>query len=97
MIECSLNSFGEYLSKPFSGFSIDLSNSPLIECIDRLIEVKKAMSPMYGKKFSCLKYNLRMIENDFGCKLMPYHITDIFWYNFIPYLTITPSTVIVIF
>lgn len=81
------NSFGDYLSKPFESFSIDLSNKSLIYCIDKLIEVKIKMSPLYGKHYSSLKNNLRLIEKDFGCIIMPYHITDIFWCNFIPYLT----------
>lgn len=86
-MEYSRENFNNYLSRPFSGFVIDLSDETLMGCIDKLIEVKVKMSPLYGKHYSCLKNNLKSIERDFGCQLMPYHVTDIFWCNFIPYLT----------
>lgn len=82
----SVENFGNYLSRPFEGFVIDLSDADLLYCIDKLVSVKMKMSPNYGKHYSCLKNNLMAIERDFGCRLMPYHVTDIFWCNFIPYL-----------
>lgn len=78
--------FMDYLKAPKSMLAIDLSSASLIECINQMIDVKNKMSPRYGKHFSSLVYNLRRIETSFGCTLMPSHVTDIFWCNFIPYL-----------
>lgn len=44
------------------------------------------MYPNYAKSFSSLIYHLRGIESQFGCSIMPYQITDVFWHNFIPYM-----------
>lgn len=67
-------------------FSLDLSNSSMIEVIKALIRVKSKMSPNYHKSFSTLIFHLNGIESHFGCTIMPHQITDIFWHNFIPYL-----------
>lgn len=78
--------FRNFLQNPFQNLVIDLSNSTLIESIKVLIDVKSRMSPCYGKHFSSLMYHLNGIQKEFHCVLMPSHITDIFWCNFIPYL-----------
>lgn len=67
-------------------FTLDLSNATLLEVIAELIKMKSKMSPNYAKSFSTLIYNLRGIESQFKCSLMPHQVTDIFWHNFIPYL-----------
>nr|DAU53022.1 MAG TPA: Integrase [Caudoviricetes sp.] len=79
-------SFGSLLKNPFQKLSIDLSSSTLLESIDVLIQVKRNISPEYGKHYSCLKHHLKSIEKHFTCKIMPHHVTDVFWCNFIPYL-----------
>ena len=75
--------FGAYLhiSKD-ELFVLDLSQSTLLEVIDELIKMKQNISPKYGKGLSCLKRHLRLIEEQFGCTLMPIQITDIFWHHF---------------
>ena len=75
-LEHSLNNF----------FHLDLSNASLMQCIDELVKLKVPSSPNYGKNLGCLKHNLRKIQDQFGCILMPHQITEVFWHNFIPYL-----------
>lgn len=86
MKEYNSNDFLNYLSNPRQSLIVDLSKSSLIQCIESMINVKNKMSPRYGKHFSSLLHNLRKIEKEFSCELMPSHVTDIFWCNFIPYL-----------
>lgn len=78
--------FRDFLSNPFQNLIIDLSNATLLEVIESLTTVKNKLSPCYAKHFSSLIYHLNGIQNEFQCVLMPYHITDVFWCNFIPYL-----------
>ena len=79
--------FGAYLhiSKD-ELFVLDLSQSTLLEVIEELIKMKQNISPKYGKSLSCLKRHLRIIEQQFGCTLMPIQITDIFWHHFTHHL-----------
>lgn len=69
-----------------SHFTLDLSEATLLEVIEELIKMKSALSPNYGKNFGSLRFNLSKLEHQFGCKLMPHQVTEIFWHNFIPYL-----------
>lgn len=79
--------FMSYLSQSRDSiFTLDLSNATIIEVVTQLVKMKSKMYPNYAKSFSTLLYHLRGIESQFGCTLMPYQITDIFWHNFIPYL-----------
>lgn len=80
------NHFRDFLKNPFQTLIIDLSKATLLEAIESLINIKKKLSPYYGKHYSCLKHHLNNIQTEFKCTLMPSHITDVFWYNFIPYL-----------
>lgn len=80
------NDFENFFRDPFHDLTIDLSDATLLEVIDSLISVKNKLSPSYGKHFSSLKFQLKNLQNDFKCVLMPYHVTDVFWCNFIPYL-----------
>lgn len=79
--------FGAYLhiSKD-QLFILDLSQATLLEVIDEQIKVKQKLSPKYGKGLSCLKRHLRIVEERFGCTLMPVQVTDIFWVHFTHHL-----------
>ena len=79
--------FGTYLhiSKD-QLFVLDLSQATLLEVIDEQIKMKQNISPKYGKGLSCLKRHLHMIEEQFGCTLMPVQVTDIFWHHFTNHL-----------
>lgn len=79
------SSFASYLQSGNEVFTLDLSKATLLECIEHLINVKSKLSPRYGKNFSCLINNLKIIQEQFCCILMPHQITDIFWCNFIPH------------
>lgn len=65
---------------------LDLSNYTLLEIIYSYIEYRNRFNPKTNKLFSCLLYNLNLIEDRFNCTLAPYQITDIFWSNFIHFL-----------
>lgn len=67
-------------------FTLDLSNATLLEIIDQLVKVKSKMSPNYSKSYKTLIRHLKSIESQFSCTLMPHQVTDVFWYNFIPFL-----------
>ena len=79
--------FGSYLhlSKE-QQFVLDLSQSTLLEVIEEQIKMKLRISPKYGRGLSCLKRHLRIIEEMYGCTLMPVQVTDIFWCHFTHYL-----------
>lgn len=77
--------FSSYLNSKEEVFVIDLSKSTLLECIQELINFKSKLSINYGKNYSSLINNLKIIEEKSKCKLMPHQITDIFWCNFIPF------------
>ena len=68
-------------------FDLDLSNATMMEVVDELIKMKSMLSPHYAKSFSTLRHHLKRLELQFDCILMPHQITDIFWHNFIPFLT----------
>lgn len=86
------NDFEKYFNfADIDKFTIDLSNYNLIQVISKMISIKSKMSPNYGKKFSCLLHNLILIQKDFDCKLMPWHITDIFWNNFRELYALVPN------
>lgn len=69
-----------------SYFTLDLSNSSLLEVVYELVKMKSKMSPYYSKSFSTLIHHLKGLESQFRCVLMPHQVTDVFWHNFIPYL-----------
>ena len=70
-----------------SFFALDLSDATLLEVISELIKMKSKMHPTYAKSFSTLIHHLRLLESRFNCTLFPHQVTDVFWYNFIPFLT----------
>ena len=75
--------FGTYLrSDAKHVYSLNLANKSLLECIDERVKQKERLHPSFGKNMSCLKANIRELENEYGCKIMPEHITQIFWEGF---------------
>ena len=85
--ESCTSDFGAYLhlSKD-QHFVLDLSHSSLIEVLHELIKMKQTLSPKYGKNLQFLIRHLRLIEQQYGCTLMPVQITDIFWHHFTSHL-----------
>ena len=77
--------FSSYLERPQT-FQLDLSKSTLLEIIDEMCKVKDILSPRTTKQHSCLRNQLRGIEVEFNCTLMPNQVTDIFWAHFVSYM-----------
>ena len=79
--------FANYLNQTKDqAFILDLSNASLLEIIDELIAMKSKMSPKYGRGFTCLINNLKLLEKQFNCVLKPHQITDVFWHHFVSFL-----------
>lgn len=64
--------FREYLtSSAGSMFALDLSNCTVIECIDKMCEIKERSHPKIKQNYRMLVNKLSDIENKFGCTIMP--------------------------
>lgn len=76
--------FGTYLRSDAKHiYTLNLSEKSLLECINERVKQKERLHPNYGKSMSCLKHNLRELEQEYGCTIMPEHITQIFWEGFL--------------
>lgn len=81
------NGFREYLKSSMSNmFVLDLTNCSVIECIDKMCEIKQRSHPHISKQYRMLVNKLRDIEQQFGCTIMPAMISSVFWNHFIPHL-----------
>lgn len=79
--------FREYLNSSMdSMFALDLSNSTLIECINKMCEIKSRSHPKIKQNYRMLVNKLNTIEKQFGCTIMPAMISSVFWNHFIPFL-----------
>jgi len=80
-------SFGSYLSTSRGNmFSLDLSNSTLIECIDRMCETKRRSHPKIVTNYKMLVNKIVGLQERYGCMIYPSMISSVFWNHFIPYL-----------
>lgn len=68
-------------------FALDMTNCTLIECIDKMCEIKSRSHPKIKQNYRMLVNKLRDIEKMFGCTIMPAMISSVFWNHFIPFLT----------
>lgn len=66
--------------------TIDLKNSDLLEIIEVYLKRKEKLCPTIRKQYSSLIFNIKQLYKDYNVSIMPYQITDIFWYNLIPVL-----------
>ena len=79
--------FREYLNSSMSNmFALDLTNCSLIECIDKMCEIKQRSHPRIRQQYRMLVNKLRDIEQQFECTIMPAMISSVFWNHFIPRL-----------
>lgn len=79
--------FGEYLNQSRENmFVLDLSNCSLIECVDKMCEVKVKTHPNIKKKYKLLVSKIKGIEKQYNCKIIPAMISYVFWDYFIPFL-----------
>jgi hypothetical protein len=79
--------FREYLASSMSDmFSLDLSRCTLIECINKMCEIKSRSHPKIKQNYRMLVNKLEDIERQFGCTIMPAMISSVFWNHFVPFL-----------
>lgn len=62
---------------PSTKFVLDLHNASLNEVIDAYVEFKRKTNPRYT--ISGLIFNLKELEAEFGVRLMPIQVTDVFY------------------
>lgn len=67
-------------------FVLDLSNASILEVIEELCKMKNLVNPKAYKQYSCLKSQLRGLQEAFNVTIMPMQVTDIFWNHFIAYM-----------
>lgn len=81
------NGFREYLNSSMNNmFALDLTDCTLVECIDKMCEIKERSHPKIRRNYSMLVKKLESIEKEFGCTIKPAMISSVFWNHFIPFL-----------
>ena len=71
--------FREYLTSSMNDmFSLDLSKCTLIECINKMCEIKSRSHPKIKQNYKMLVNKLEDIEWQFGCTIMPAMISSVF-------------------
>ena len=82
-----IDSFRDYLiSSKDNMFALDLSGCTLIECINKMCEIKSRSHPKIKQNYRMLIRKLEAIEKEFSCTIMPAMITSVFWNHFVPFL-----------
>ena len=82
------NGFREYLNSGKDNmFILDLSSSTIIECIDKMCEIKSWSHPNIRKNYKMLINKIKNIESLFECTITPAMINSVFWNYFVPFLT----------
>lgn len=94
MVTQSLNglsgnsSFSEYLKSSMGDmFVLDLTNCSIIECTEKMCEIKQRSHPKIRHNYQMLINKIGDIERQFGCTIMPAMISSVFWNHFIPFLS----------
>ena len=81
------NEFIKYLESGRSNiFILDLSDCTLIECIQKMCEIKSQAHPKIFINYSLLVNMLEMIQELANCIIYPSMISSVFWNHFIPFL-----------
>ena len=81
------DSFREYLNSSKNDmFALDLSSSTVIECINKMCEIKARSHPNIKKNYLMLINKIKSIEDLFECTIQPAMISSVFWNHFIPFL-----------
>ena len=79
--------FREYLTSSMGNmFALDLSSCSVIECINKMCEIKSRSHPKIRQNYRMLVAKLKSIEQEFGCTIMPAMISSVFWNHFVPFL-----------
>lgn len=81
------NGFREYLNASAGDmFALDLSNCTLIQCINKMCEIKQRSHPNINQNYRMLIKKLEDLQEIFDCTITPPMISSVFWNHFIPYL-----------
>ena len=81
------NEFRSYLESGKNNiFVLDLSESTLIECIQKMCEIKQTAHPKIVQNYSLLVGKLMAVQDLTGCVIYPSMISSVFWNHFIPFL-----------
>lgn len=75
-----------FLNDTSDQFTLNLSKSTLIECLDHYAENKKVIHPSVVGLMSQLKKHIRTLEFKLKLTIYPKHITSIFYAKFLEYL-----------
>lgn len=78
------NPFEALLKSGFNEISLDLSNANLLTVLSAFESHKRKSSPKYT--ISPLVYNIKTLEELYGCTIMPYHVSADFYIYFKNYL-----------
>ena len=79
--------FYEYINGSIDNmFVLDLSGCTLIECIDKMCDIKVRSHPKIKNNYRPTVSKISEIEKMFKCKVMPAMISSVFWNHFIPFL-----------
>ena len=79
--------FRDYLHSSMNNtFVLDLTNCSVIECINKMCEIKERSHPKIKQNYKMLVKKLENIEQQFNCSIMPAMISSVFWNHFIPFL-----------
>ena len=79
--------FRDYLFSSMNNmFTLDLSNCTLIECVDKMCEIKSRSHPKIKNDYRMLVSKITCIEREFGCTITPAMVSSVFWNYFIPFL-----------
>ena len=85
---CGNTAFREYLKTSANNmFVLDLSNCTMVECVEKMCEIKKRSHPKIKRNYQLLINKLNDIERQFDCTIMPAMVSSIFWNHFVPFLS----------
>ena len=84
---CGNTAFREYLQSSASDmFVLDLSNCTMVECVEKMCEVKQRSHPKIRRNYQLLLKKLNDIETQFECSIKPAMVSSVFWNYFVPFL-----------
>ena len=85
-VQAPSQDFRDYLERSLRDpFTVNLDGLTLMDVVNACARAKSKMHRNYASSISGLKYNLRMLEDQFRVTLQPYQVTDIFWGHFVDF------------
>lgn len=84
---CGNTAFRDYLNSSANNmFVLDLTNCTMVECINKMCEIKSRAHPKIRRNYQMLANKIEDLERQFSCTIMPAMINSVFWNYFIPFL-----------